>query len=211
MSRRTSTRLAIVGAVLLAAAGYLAGCSGNDSTGPSGSATIRGKLLAGTGAARLVARSANDGPGSPISGAQVIVDGAPSGVFTDSDGEFTLTLAPGTHTIAVNAGSGTSASITVVVDGATAMVIEFELESNGRLTAHEDVDDDGDVDSQDDIDHDGNVDDDDADGDIDDDGDIDIDIDHDGDVDDDDRDGDINNDGHDDVGDDSPDGVDDEL
>ncbi len=142
MSGRTSTCLAVVGAVLLAATGFLSGCSKNDTTGPSGSATVTGKLSSKSGGARFVARGAAESTGTPIAGAQVIVDGVPSGVFTDSDGEFTLTLEPGTHTIAVDAGGGNSTSMTIVVDGTTAIIVEFELE-NGQLTAHEDVDDDG--------------------------------------------------------------------
>lgn len=148
MSTRTTTCLAIVAAAFLAT-GLGAGCSNGDSTGPTGSATIAGRLLRVADGARSAVRAGATALGTPVAGAEVIVDGVPSGVFTDAGGAFTLVLDPGTHSIAVNASGANSGSMSVMVDGTTAMTVEFELHADGRLTAHEDVDDDGDLDDDD--------------------------------------------------------------
>lgn len=199
----------ILAAAAVVATGLFAGCGGGDGSpsSPSGGAVLRGRLLRGAGALAVVRDAA---PGSPIAGAEVLLDGQPTGVVTDANGEFTLTLPPGPHTISADVGGTVTGSLTFAVDGVADVTVEFELQPDGKLTTHDDVNDDGKIDDGDDIDDDGDIDDDDADGDIEDDGEIDVGDDSSDNGDDDSSgNGDDNSDGSDDKpddgGDDSPD------
>jgi len=142
----------------------LAGCGGSSSpTGPSGGSEVRLKFTGAAFARAAVgtARSAD------VPGATVLVDGVPVGV-TDAEGEISLQLAPGVHSIAVTSGGITSSAFQVTVGEGEALKLEVELKADGTLDVAQDTDHDGDVDDDDDDDDDDGVDDDDDDDDDDD-------------------------------------------
>ena len=142
----------------------LTGCGGNSSpTGVANSGEVRLKLnsaaAVGAGNARA-AFAASDS--AEIAGAAILVDGAPAGV-TDADGEITLQLEPGIHSITVSSGDVTSSTFQVTIGEGEVLTLEVEMEADGTLDIEQDIDHDGDVDDDDDLDDDDDVEDDDDD------------------------------------------------
>lgn len=152
--------LACIAAAACASFLLIGGCSSGDSpSGPSGTGNLRGRLV--TSAPARSAAIVSAARSAAAVGAEIILDGVPTGSFTDAEGEFVLSVPAGTHTISVSLGGVTSAPITVEMPADGTVELEVELQADGSLEVEEDVDHDGDVDSDDDLNHDGDIDDDD--------------------------------------------------
>jgi hypothetical protein len=135
-----------------------AGCSNGDSpSGASGNGNLRGKLATSAAARSAAAPSGTGARSAAAVGAEIILDGVPTGSFTDAEGEFALNVPAGTHTVSVSFNGMTSGLITVEMPVDGIVELEVELLPDGSLAVEQDIDHDGDVDREDDLDHDGDI------------------------------------------------------
>jgi hypothetical protein len=140
--------LPLVFVAALAQGMILGGCGGNSSpTGAADSAEVQLKLLgAGASAARSALGTVRS---ADVAGATVLVDGVSAGV-TDTSGEITLKLEPGTYTITISSGGVTSSALKITVGQGELIKIEVEMKPDGTLIVEQDTDHDGDIDDADD-------------------------------------------------------------
>jgi len=137
--------------VALVFGGLLAvGCSSSSDNGGSTTTpevpNLRGRVMLAS-PARAVAAP----------GAEMMLNGVATGEFTDAEGDFAMEVETGTHTLGIKDVRGTIVVVLLENDEAE---LEIEIQDNGDLFVHEDLNRDGIVNRDDDSNNDNQLNDD---------------------------------------------------